>query len=170
MTIDAVLKWLQNTPVATLISGNDSLFPWIESVHVLAITLVVGSIAIVDLRLIGWGSRDRAVTLLTRDVLPLTWIAFLIAATTGGLLFVSKAMTYGHNFFFLGKMVLLVIAGLNMAVFHLLVSRDVAQWGATPHTTPASARLTGALSLCLWIGVVVFGRWIGFTLQPVAAG
>ena len=170
MQIDAVLKWLEQTSIATAISENESLFPWIESVHVLAIVLVVGSIAIVDLRLIGLGSRDRAVMPLTKDVLPCTWVAFLVAACTGALLFMSKAVTYGHNFFFLGKMVLLVLAGINMVVFHLLVSRDVERWGAMPHTTPLPAKIAGVVSLCLWIAVVTFGRWIGFTLHPTLTG
>ena len=160
------LQFLQDTSIATAIREGETLFPWIECVHVLAIVLVVGSIAIVDMRLIGWGSRDRSVTRLTRDVLPCTWVAFLFAACSGALLFVSKAATYGHNFFFLGKMLLLVLAGTNMAVFHLLLSHDVEHWGATPATTPLPARIAGAISLCLWICIVAFGRWIGFTLHP----
>ena len=166
MQFDALLKALEETSIARAISENEYMFPWIESIHVLAIVLVVGSISIVDLRLLGLGSRDRAVTLLTTDVLPCTWLAFLVAACTGALLFASKAVTYGHNFFFLGKMVLLVLAGTNMVIFHLLINRDVERWGATPHTTPLPAKIAGAVSLCLWIAVVTFGRWIGFTLHP----
>src|SRR2546423_6335223 len=134
MQFDPILRWLEGTPVAQAIAEGESLFPWIECIHVLAITVVVGSIAIVDLRLIGFASRDRSMTRITKDVLPCTWVAFAVAAITGGLLFVSKALTYGHNFFFLGKMGLLVLAGANMAIFHLLVSRDIERWGATPPT------------------------------------
>lgn len=75
MEYDALLKWLEGTSVAQAIAESESLFPWIEAVHVLAITLVVGSIAIVDLRLIGFASRNHAVTSLTKDVLPCTWVA-----------------------------------------------------------------------------------------------
>jgi hypothetical protein len=172
MQVDPILRWLEATPIAQAIAESETLFPWIECIHVLAITLVVGSIAIVDLRLIGFASRNHAVTRLTKDVLPCTWIAFLAAAITGGLLFISKATTYGHNFYFLGKMILLVLAGTNMAIFHLLISRDIERWGSTPHTTPMPAKVAGACSLCLWIAVVAFGRWIGFTLHPTlgAAG
>jgi hypothetical protein len=166
MILDPLLHSLEGTSVALAIAESETLFPWIECVHVLAITLVVGSIAIVDLRLIGFASRDHAITRLTKEVLPCVWAAFFVAAVTGSLLFASKAMTYGHNFFFQGKMVLLVLAGINMAVFQVLVSRDVERWGSTPHTTPTAAKIAGACSLCLWIAVVVFGRWIGFTLHP----
>jgi hypothetical protein len=68
MTYDALLKSLEGTSVALAIAESDALFPWIEAVHVLAITLVVGSIAIIDLRLIGFASRDHAVTSLSKDV------------------------------------------------------------------------------------------------------
>ena len=172
MSYDAVLRWLEATSVAQTIAEGESLFPWIECIHVLAITLVVGSIAIVDLRLIGFASRDHAVSRLTKDVLPCTWVAFAVAAVSGGLLFMSKAATYGHNFFFLGKMVLLLLAFSNMTLFHVLIGRDVDRWGTTPHTTPLPAKIAGVCSLCLWVAVVAFGRWIGFTLHPTvgAAG
>jgi len=83
--------------------------------HVLAITLVIGSISIVDLRLLGVTSLDRAVSRLMGDVLPFTWGAFVVAAIMGALLFASNAATYGHNFFFLGKMILIALADINMA-------------------------------------------------------
>ena len=166
MSLDSVLHSIENTAIAQAIAESETMFPWIECIHVLAITLVVGSIAIVDLRLIGFASREQAVTRLTKDVLPCTWIAFVVAAISGSLLFMSKAVTYAHNFYFQGKLVLLVLAGLNMALFHVLVSRDVERWGAMPHTTPRAAKVAGACSLCLWIAVVAFGRWIGFTLHP----
>jgi hypothetical protein len=96
---------------------------------------VVGSIAIVDLRLIGFASRDRSISRITKDVLPCTWIAFVIAAASGALLFISKAYTYGHNFFFPRQDGAARTRSVNMAVFHLLVSRDIDRWGLTPHTT-----------------------------------
>jgi hypothetical protein len=164
MALDDCLKWLEATDIATIVRENEVLFPWIESVHVLAIVLVIGTISIVDLRLLGLASRDRPVGRLIREVLPYTWGAFGVAAVTGSLLFCSNAMTYGHNFFFRGKLVLLVLAGLNMSVFHLFVGRDIARWSSAP-LPPLSARTTGAVSLGLWISVVAFGRWIGFTLH-----
>ena len=168
--LDAIFRWLFETPAGVLIRENESLFPWIESIHVLAITLVVGSIAIVDLRLLGLASRDRSVAALTRDVLPCTWVAFAVALLTGVLMFISNAVNYAHNFYFQIKILLLVLAGANMLFFHFVSGRDVAVWGNSIGTTPARARLAGGASLLLWIGVVAFGRWIGFTLQPHLAG
>src|SRR5713101_4604096 len=125
MEIDTLLRSLEATSFATAIRENESLFPWIESVHVLAITLVVGTIAIVDLRLIGLASRDRPIMRLTEDVLRCTWTAFAVAATTGVLLFSSNAFDYAYNSYFQAKLVLLVLAGINMAIFHLVVGRDI---------------------------------------------
>ena len=89
----------------------------IETIHVIAITLVFGTIAIVDFRLLGLGSNNRPVTELCRDVLPWTWIAFAFAAVTGGLLFVSHATQYFGNTAFRAKMLLMLLAGINMVVF-----------------------------------------------------
>lgn len=164
MSIDALLQWLEATSLATTISENDVLFPWIEAVHVLAITLVVGSIFIVDLRLIGAASLDRAAHALMAEVLPITWGAFVLAAITGLLLFAAKAVSYGHNFFFLGKLVLLALAGLNMVVFHFVSGRDAEHWGNAKNP-PLAARIAGGISILLWLTVVTFGRWIGFTLR-----
>jgi len=162
--IEEFLSWLAATPVAVTILENEVLFPWIESVHVLAIVLVVGTISIVDMRLIGWASLDRAATRLMSDVLPWTWGCFVIAAITGLLLFSSNAVKYAHNFFFQGKMLLLVLAGCNMALFHAMGLRHVGLWD-TNRVTPPAAKAAGAVSLTLWIAVIAFGRWIGFTLH-----
>ncbi len=75
------------------------LFPWIEVVHVLAITIVFGSILLVDLRLAGLAARDYPISKLSKAVVPVTWIAFIIAAITGSLLFLSNPITYYGNFY-----------------------------------------------------------------------
>jgi hypothetical protein len=163
MDLQPLLQWLYDTPMGTAIRENGTLFPWIESVHVLSITLVVGSISIVDLRLLGIASKSRAVSRLTGEVLPFTWVVFVLAAITGGLLFSSNAVKYAHNTFFLCKMSLLVVAFLNMMVFHVITSRGIEHWDESPHP-PVRAKLAGGVSLALWIAIIVCGRWIGFTM------
>jgi hypothetical protein len=164
LALDEPLRWLQDTFVATAIRESEVLFPWIESLHVLAIVLVVGTISIIDLRLLGLASRDRPVSHLMHDVLPYTLATFAVAAITGSLLFSSNATTYAHNFYFQGKLVLLAAAGLNMAIFHSFGVRDLVYWGTAEHT-PWAAKTAGAVSLVLWICVIAFGRWIGFTMH-----
>lgn len=158
------LDWLYATGWASAIRENEYAFPWIECVHVLAITLVVGSISIVDLRLLGLASRDRPVGRVLRDVLPITWAAFGLAATSGFLLFASNAPAYARNPFLLVKFGLILLAGLNMVVFHWWARHSLQQWEASP-LPPLRAKLAGAVSLLCWIGVVAAGRWIGFTMM-----
>jgi hypothetical protein len=161
-----ILQYLYDTSLATAMREGASLFPWIESIHVLAITLVVGTIAIVDLRLIGFSAHRRSANRLIRDMLPFTWGAFAVAVVTGTLMFISNAPSYWANTEFRVKLCLVVLAGLNMAFFHLTSYRKIGQWDEAPRP-PVLARAAGVTSLVLWILVIVFGRWIGFTLAPV---
>ena len=165
MEIDRALDWLQTTQVASAIGENEILFPWIESVHVLAIVLVVGTIWIVDLRLLGFASLDLTARRVMRDVIPYTWGAFGVAALTGSLMFSSDAVHYAHNRMFQVKLVLLALAGLNMVLFHLIGVRDIARWDKVDGRAPIAARAAAAISLLLWIGVVAMGRGIGFTMH-----
>jgi hypothetical protein len=160
----ATLESLQQTAIATAIRENELLFPWVEAAHVLAICIVVGTVSIVDLRLLGIALRDRPVLPLSRGILFWTWIAFAFAATTGALLFSAKAVAYAGNVFFRTKLVFLMLAGLNMVSFHRWFDSQVAKWGAGTKL-PLGARVAGGLSLLIWAGVVGFGRWIGFTLH-----
>lgn len=151
---------LEGLPSSRLISST-VLFPWIECVHVLSIVVVVGTIAMVDLRLLGFKARERGARSLIREVLKYTWIAFGCAAVTGFLLFASAATVYVDNPAFRIKAVLLVLAGLNMAYFHLLPYRSIHLWDELV-SPPLKTRIAGGLSLACWIGVVAAGRWIGF--------
>ncbi len=158
-------SYLESSSVAESIRENDLLFPLLESVHVLATCLVVGSILVVDLRLLGFASTRWAVASLTRSILPLTWCAFVVAVLSGALMFVSNAAKYLGNGFFVAKMILIAMAGLNMLLFHVIGARDLPKWDRASRP-PLGARVAGGLSLLLWVAVVACGRWIGFTMQP----
>jgi hypothetical protein len=162
-TVTALLTWLESTPLALYIAESTIAFPVIEIVHVVAITLVFGTIAIVDFRLLGLGSNNRAVTELCRDVLPWTWTAFVVAAITGTLMFIHHAHEYFVNTAFRMKMLLMLAAAINMIVFELITFRGVAKWD---HGAPVAraGKVAGAISLVCWLGVVSFARWVGFTV------
>ncbi len=162
MTVAPFLQYLESTPLATAIRESIWLFPTIETIHVLSIVMVVGSIMIVDLRLLNIASRGRSVSELMNEVLPWTWIAFGSAALTGGLLFSSSAVKYAHNGPFRFKMMMLLLAGLNMAIFHLGSYRRIHIWDRAS-MIPTGARIAGGVSLAIWVTVVALGRWIGFT-------
>jgi hypothetical protein len=165
MTLQPLFQAIYDWSLSDAIRQNAIAFPAIECVHVLAICLVVGFITVVDLRLLGVPAHKRSVVALHREMLPLVWCAFALAAISGGLLFISNATGYAKNFDFQMKMVLLVLACINMLFFHVVGQRRLAEWHEGP-TTPAVAKFSGGLSLLLWIGVVIFGREIGFTLAP----
>jgi hypothetical protein len=159
--LDQFLHWLEASSPAVAISESSWLFPGIESVHVLAIALVVGSITMLDLRLLGVTLRDRPAAELTAEILPWTWSSFVVAACSGALMFSSNATHYWGTVPFRAKITLLALAGLNMAVFHATTYRSVEVWGRQ-RQTPRAAKVSGGISLALWIGVVTLGRWIGF--------
>ncbi len=162
MSLNDMLQSIQALPIAAAIRESDLLFPLIECTHVLAITFVIGTIAMVDLRLLGVSRRKYAVTRLTTEILPWTWGGFALAVTTGLLLFSSSAVKYFGNTPFRLKMVLILLAGVNMLVFHLASGRSLEHWDEHP-SPPLAIKAAGALSLLFWIGVVAAGRWIGFT-------
>ena len=159
---------IQYSPLGIFLAESTWAFPTIETLHVIALVTVIGTIAIVDLRLIGIASRGHRVSLMAKDTLPLTWGAFVLAAITGSLLFVSKATSYVANPYFLWKLVMLSLAGLNMMYFHLTTWRTVQHWELDP-SFPTTAKIAGWLSLVFWVAVVFFGRAIGFTLSMYGA-
>ena len=162
-----LLLALQNLYLPSLIRESGSLFPIIETLHVFALACVIGSIAMVDLRLLGiWARQDR-VTALSAEMLPWTWAGFALAALTGGLMFASSALRYSANDEFRIKLVLLLLAGVNMLFFQFRTARGVACWDQwrDDRRPPPAAQAAAALSLLLWLSIVAAGRWIGFTLK-----
>jgi hypothetical protein len=161
MELHQACEWLQDLSFPTEVREGTWLFPTIETVHVLALVTVVGFTILMDLRLLGLANRQRAVTDLTRQCLPVIWSAFAVAAVAGSLLFSSKAVTYFGNPPFRLKMACMALAGLNMSLFHLTTYRRVAEWDLG--SPPSAARAAAALSLALWVIIVGAGRWVGYT-------
>ena len=162
MTIADILSFLESSQLAEKIRESLYLFPLIESCHVLGLTMVFGTIAIIDLRLLGIASTRRSFRKIASDVLRWTWAAFALTVATGSLMFITNAGVYYHNFFFRTKMVLLVLAGLNMLMFELTAARTMHRWDAD-RAAPLAGRTVAAVSLLLWIAIIFLGRWTGFT-------
>jgi hypothetical protein len=158
-SLAAFWDWLGNTDLAFEI-GATWWFPLLESIHVIAVALVVGSIFMVDLRLLGVAARAYPISTVTRELTPWSWAGFVIATVTGAGMFIVRPAAYAENPAFQVKLLLLVLAGLNVAVFHVRALRDVARWD-TATATPVKARLAGAVSLLLWAGAILAGRWTG---------
>jgi hypothetical protein len=160
--LPGIASWIENGAIGTAIRESSWAFPTIETCHVIAIVTVVGTIMILDLRLLGLASRQRAVTEVMSEVLPWTWWSFLIAAISGSLLFTSKALEYYNDGPFRAKMLLLIFAGINMGIFERITKKGIVNWDRE-ESTPWSAKIAGGMSLVLWVAIVACGRWIGFT-------
>jgi hypothetical protein len=161
MTLTEATDALSQTDWAQQIAGS-WLFPFFETIHVFSLVAVLGTIALVDWRLIGFASRDHSVALLSRQALPWTWVGFALAVISGAFMFVGQATEYVTNPAFQLKLLLMALAGLNMLAFHFLIWKSVGHWD-THAAPPVAARIAGGLSLLFWIGVVACGRWIAFT-------
>jgi len=168
MDIASTVASLEASSLATTIRNSLYLFPLIESVHVIGLTMVFGTILIIDLRLLGLASTRRSFTAISSDVFKWTWLAFAVTATTGVLMFITNAATYYHNIYFRSKMALLVVSGVNILAFELTARRSVHTWDRDARA-PAAGRAIAALSLGVWIGVIFLGRWVGFTTSSVPA-
>jgi hypothetical protein len=169
MNIAELLASLEASNLATTIRDSLYWFPMIESVHVIGLTLVFGTIAIIDFRLLGIASARRPFRIVAADVMKLTWGAFLVTAVTGLLMFTTNPVVYYNNFYFRTKMLLLVLAGLNMLIFELTAGRAIHQWNKN-ESAPRAGKAAAVLSLVLWTSVIFVGRWIGFTTSRAAPG
>jgi hypothetical protein len=159
--MQSILESIQSSALAAWMRDTNPAMQVAEATHVLAAVLVLGTVLIVDLRLLGLTDSSRAATRVGRETLPLTWLAFAVAVVTGALMFTTSAPTYFANPAFQLKALALLAAGLNMAVFQLVTARGIAAWDAA--APPRAARLAALLSIVLWAAVVLLGRWIGFT-------
>lgn len=159
------LEALELSPIGVFIAESLWAFPTLETLHVIALATVVGTIAVMDLRLLGLASKKVAITELSREILPWTWGGFALAAITGLLLFSSRATDYIANSYFLWKMLLLALAGVNMLYFHFVTGRSIERWDRGDGAIPVAARAAGLVSLLFWVVIVFLGRTIGFTLD-----
>ena len=133
----------------------------IESVHVWALCLFFGLAVMFDFRLLGWTMRSVPVSEVARRLLPWTAAGFVVMVISGTLLFSAIPLRSYQNIFFRAKMIMLLLAGLNVWIFHSGVYRRVMTWGVN-EKPPKAARVAGALSLVLWVCIVLSGRMIAY--------
>lgn len=152
---------LYDSRIGTAIRESDNAFPIIESVHVLGITLLAGTIAVFDLRMLGLILRGTSITRVARSVLPLTWLGFVVMFVSGFLPFWSEAAKNYSNPAFRIKLVLLFLAGLNPLIFQIGIYRRALEWELAT-VAPWRARIGAVISLTLWSGIIVAGRAIAY--------
>jgi hypothetical protein len=152
---------IEGTALAVAMRQSLWLYPIVEIVHLAGLSLLFGSIAILDLRLLGL-SRDVPVRRLAAHVLPWTAASFLLIVPSGLAMFAAHASDFIASPVFALKMGLIFAAGLNAAVFHAGAMRGIADWDVN-RAPPRAARAAGALSLVLWLAVIACGRLLAYT-------
>jgi len=154
-------EWLDSQAWSTALHESFYMYPWIESTHVLTLMLFVGTLIAVDLRLLGVAFRDVPVSEMTSRMLPWTVAGFVIMVITGALLFYAIPVRTYQSLWFRIKVVLLIAAGINAWVMHRKIMANQSVWDAAPRP-PRGARISAAVSLTVWAGVIVTGRFIAY--------
>ena len=161
MSLLPFFEWLADLSWSVDLHESQYAYSIIESIHVWAMSVFFGLVVMFDLRLLGWMFRRVPVSEFNGRVLPWTIGAFVIMVISGTLLFFAIPLRSYQNIFFRGKMLLLLLAGLNVWLFHARVFPNVAAWDADG-VPPRSARIAGAISLAVWVSVVFSGRMIAY--------
>lgn len=155
-----MLAWLEANAVLEAMRAWPWAYPLTEVAHLLGLSLLVGTAALFDLRLLGL-RRELPTSLVAQCLLPLTWVGFVLAALTGGLLFLHAPRSLLSSTPFLVKLVLIGVAGINVLIFHVGTFRNVRSWD-TYAPTPPAAKITASVSLVVWGSVVTLGRLIAY--------
>ena len=154
MSLLPFFTWCENSPLGESIRASLWLFPVVESVHLLALSVIGGTVLLVSLRLLGWGMRRQSAAQLWHETRPWLWGGLLVMLASGLILFTSEAVKLYYSDAFWVKMTALLLA----TAFTFTVVRRVALAGETRWSQPA-----GLISLLLWFCVGAAGRWIGFS-------
>ena len=153
-------QWLHETWFSTSIRESLWLFPILYTLHIFGVVILVGATSALDLRMLGMVMRDEPVADLAGLLLPWAKAGFAAQMVTGTFLFIAQPADLWRNAAFLLKMITVLLAGLNVLIFHLTAYRNVRQWPR--HATPAGAKFSAILSLTCWFGIVAMSRLIAF--------
>lgn len=155
------ILWLDTHEWSTAIHESLYGYPLIESTHVWALALFVGFAVLLDLRLLGIAFTKVPVSHLAKRLLPWTIVGFVVMVVSGALLFYAIPERTYHSVWFRGKVIMLILAGINVFWFHNGIWRKVTSWDLDPKP-PTKARLAGAASIVLWSLIIIFGRMIAY--------
>ncbi|HEX9876411.1 MAG TPA: DUF6644 family protein [Gammaproteobacteria bacterium] len=161
MSIVTFLEWLAATPGSVALHESRYVFLSVLTVHVMTLCVFAGMAVIIDLRLLGLTMLRVPASELVSRLVPWALAGLLVMVVSGLLLFYAAPLERYGNLFFRAKMVLLILAGSNVWVFHKTVYRRVAEW-ELDRVPPRGARVAGGLGLTLWAGIIVAGRMIPY--------
>ncbi len=156
----SIWETISDTPLTPMILETMYGYPIMEIIHIFGFVIMVGSIALLDVRVLGF-AQHLSVKMLARFLLPWTFIGFGISLIAGGTLFVVKAPEWVLLPIFQFKMALLILGGINAGVFHFGAYNRVDQWDCNI-VAPIDARLGAALSLLIWATALACGRLLAY--------
>jgi hypothetical protein len=161
MHLATFFQWLNDLPFSVALREDDWPFPIIETFHVLGLGLSVGVIVWIDLRLIGVTLRRQPVSEVVSQLEPWAIRGFMVMFASGLLLFLAEPMKCYTTVAFRFKVVMLILAGLNVWLFHAKVYPKVAEWDNSP-VLPWQAQIVGYSSIILWFAIIIAGRWTAY--------
>jgi hypothetical protein len=163
MSVQQVCAWLETTMVALFVRESIWGFALVVAIHILGLSVSVGTLVWFDLRLLGVSMRGYPVSVLYRRLMPWTFAGFTIMFSSGAILFAAYATAAYGSLYFRIKVAAIVLAGLNALFFHLVTERHIADWndGVRP---PPPARFAGLVSIVVWAVVILAGRMMSYTI------
>lgn len=161
MSLFELFEWLGNTPWSIALHESRYAFLVVLTIHVLTLSVFVGTALMIDLRLLGVAMIRVPASQVIERLVPWSAVGLILMVTSGALLFYAAPLVRYQNVFFRMKMATLVLALLNAWLFHRTVYRRIADWDrdAVP---PRAARLAGGLSLVLWVVIITAGRMMAY--------
>jgi hypothetical protein len=160
MDVHDFSTWLSATPPSQLIQNNFWIIPTTQSVHILAICAVIASAILVNLRLVGFVGRADPVAGFARRYLPWTWAALGVLLLTGLILITGEPDRTLGNSIFWSKMALVATGVVLSAMFAIPIRKNPSFWESQGQAI--FAKLLGAVSLAVWVAVILCGRWIAY--------
>jgi hypothetical protein len=156
-------EWCETVWLGRVVVGSLWLFPVIEAVHLLALSVLGGAILIVDLRMLGFGLQRQSIRSIARQARPFLIGAIVGLIATGIPLFLSEPTKCYYNNAFWVKMTALAAALLYTFTIRATAIAAASDEPGTPVRETARQMVAGALSIALWVTVAAAGRWIGFS-------
>ena len=155
--------WLEATALSTWIHESLYGFALVVAIHILGLTLSVGTVVWFDLRLLGVSMVQIPVSQLYRRLWPLLVGGFAVMFISGGTLLAAYATAAYGNLYFRIKLTALLVAGLNAFVYHRVTERHIAEWDEARRPS-LPARAAGLISIVVWTVTILAGRMMSYTM------
>jgi hypothetical protein len=163
MSLLQLAERLEATAFSTWVRESSYGFAILVAVHLLSLTVSVGTLIWFDLRLLGFSMPAVPVSRMYRRLMPLTLVGFVLMFASGAMLLAGYATAAYGNLYFRIKLLALVIAGVNAFFYHRVTERQIAAWDQGRVPSPA-ARAAGLISIAVWTVVILAGRMMSYTM------